>query len=253
MFCIFFCCCFPCSISTCPQHITILATFINQQSAGSDDRSTKKKGIKKRRNKKKVKRMKSDILRHCWIYLKHSRKKLLIQQVEKCNLLINLSDDISTQAKTSYCMQMLREWNKSQLITRHIWSELTCPYTSKSPTVHQNPHKFIKRTLFYKQDTIIKLLGKSGDYLSMIRCCWSGLWFSSNFLSSDLSHFILFAVALKLAVVPFLLEELDVVVLAVELSFMCNIVWWAYGATSMGAFEAASMVWCPINRNLLRT
>jgi len=148
-------------------------------------------------------------------------------------------------------MQMLREWNKSQLITRHIWSELTCPYTSKSPTVHQNPHKFIKRTLFYKQDTIIKLLGKSGDYLSMIRCCWSGLWFSNNFLSSDLSHFVLFAVALKLAVVPFLLEELDVVVLAVELSFMCNIVWWAYGATSMGAFEAASMVWCPINRNLL--
>lgn len=81
----------------------------------------------------------------------------------------------------------------------------------------------------------------------------SGLWFSSNLHSSDLlSHGMLFAFILKLAVISFFLEELDVVVFAVKLAFMCNIIRWAYGATSMCAFEAAPVVWGPIDRNLWR-
>lgn len=63
---------------------------------------------------------------------------------------------------------------------------------------------------------------------------------------------ILFVVTLKLTVVAFLLEELDMVVLAVELSLMCNVVGWAYSTSSIGAFETALMVWSSINRDLFK-
>jgi hypothetical protein len=57
------------------------------------------------------------------------------------------------------------------------------------------------------------------------RLCSSGLRFSGNFHCSDFRcHQIFFMVTLKLAVVAFLLEELNVVVLAIESSLMCNIV-----------------------------
>ena len=55
---------------------------------------------------------------------------------------------------------------------------------------------------------------------------------------------------LKLAVVPFLLEKLDMVMLAVEFSLMCNVVGWANSTTSMGTLKTAPMVWGPIYCNL---
>lgn len=57
---------------------------------------------------------------------------------------------------------------------------------------------------------------------------------------------------LKLAVIPFLLEELDVVVFAVELSLMSNVVGRAYDTSTMSALEAASVISCSIHSDLHR-
>ncbi|MQM03487.1 hypothetical protein Taro_036264 [Colocasia esculenta] len=53
---------------------------------------------------------------------------------------------------------------------------------------------------------------------------------------------ILSRATFKLTEVSFLLDELDVVVFAVELSLMCYVVGWADGATSMRALEAAPVM-----------
>jgi len=57
---------------------------------------------------------------------------------------------------------------------------------------------------------------------------------------------------LKLAVVSFLLEELNVVVLAIEPSLMCYVVGRTNGAPSMTALEAAFVVRSPVNGDLKR-
>lgn len=59
-------------------------------------------------------------------------------------------------------------------------------------------------------------------------------------------------ISLELAVVSFHLEELHVVVLAVEPSLMSYVVGRADGAAPMAALEAAFMVRCPINCDLQR-
>ncbi|KAJ0078164.1 hypothetical protein Patl1_37372 [Pistacia atlantica] len=64
------------------------------------------------------------------------------------------------------------------------------------------------------------------------------------------SHWILVMIILKLAVVSFLLEELNVVMLAIEFSLVCYVVRWADCAPSMAAFEAAPVICSSIYRNL---
>lgn len=58
------------------------------------------------------------------------------------------------------------------------------------------------------------------------------------------------AFALKLAEVSFLLDQLQVMVFAIELSFMCYVVRRADCATAMSAFEATLVVHCTIYCNL---
>lgn len=66
-------------------------------------------------------------------------------------------------------------------------------------------------------------------------------YFSSNF-SGILIHGHLLIVTLKLAQVSLLLDELGVVVLAVEPALMCNVVRWADCTPSMCAFETHLVV-----------
>lgn len=109
----------------------------------------------------------------------------------------------------------------------------------------------INLKLHQKHDQRQNYVLKGVKNLNSKRNIRSGSTLLNNLHSSDLRiHWLLFTFILELAVIPFLLEELDVVVFTVELSFMCNIVRWAYGATSMGAFEAAPVVWSPIHRDL---
>ena len=60
----------------------------------------------------------------------------------------------------------------------------------------------------------------------------------------------LLVVILKLAEVPLLLDQLDVVVLAVQLPLVRNVVRRADGAPSMAALEAALVVHSVINSDL---
>lgn len=57
---------------------------------------------------------------------------------------------------------------------------------------------------------------------------------------------------LELAVVSLLLDELGVVVLAVEPPLMSNVVGRTYRATSMAALEAALVVRCSVDRDLTK-
>lgn len=57
-------------------------------------------------------------------------------------------------------------------------------------------------------------------------------------------------VALKLAQVAFLLDKLNMVVLAVKSALVCNVVGWTNGASSVAAFETALMVRRSIHRDL---
>lgn len=57
-------------------------------------------------------------------------------------------------------------------------------------------------------------------------------------------------VTLKLAQVALFLDQLGVVVFAVEPSLVCNVVGWADRTTSMGALEAALMICRSIHSNL---
>jgi len=75
------------------------------------------------------------------------------------------------------------------------------------------------------------------------------LWLSSNF--SVLCH-ILLQVAFELAEVALLLDQLNVVVLAVQSALMPNIVRRAYCAPSLAALEAAFMIGTPVHRHLQR-
>lgn len=61
---------------------------------------------------------------------------------------------------------------------------------------------------------------------------------------------LLFQFSLEATVIPCGLEKLDMVVLAVEYTFMCNVVRWTNGAPSVTAFETASMVCISVHRNL---
>ena len=55
---------------------------------------------------------------------------------------------------------------------------------------------------------------------------------------------------LKLAQVALFLDQLGVVVFAVQPTLMRNVVGWAYRAPSMGAFETALVICCSIHGNL---
>lgn len=57
-------------------------------------------------------------------------------------------------------------------------------------------------------------------------------------------------IALELAEIALLLYELSVVVPAVEFPLVRDVVGWADHAPPVGAFEAALVVWSPINRHL---
>lgn len=57
-------------------------------------------------------------------------------------------------------------------------------------------------------------------------------------------------VILKLAEVPLLFDQLNMVVLAIELPFMCDVIWGANGASSMTALEAAFVIHGVIDSNL---
>lgn len=74
-------------------------------------------------------------------------------------------------------------------------------------------------------------------------------YFSNNFCGT--AYFLLVTTTLKLAQVSFLLDELGVVVLAVESALMRNVVRWADRTPSMCAFEAHLVVRSTIHRNLL--
>ena len=56
--------------------------------------------------------------------------------------------------------------------------------------------------------------------------------------------------SLELTVIAFLLEELDMVMLAVELSLMWNVVGRGYSTSSICAFEAALMLCCSVHPHL---
>lgn len=57
-------------------------------------------------------------------------------------------------------------------------------------------------------------------------------------------------IALELAEIALLLDELSVVVPAVQFPLVCDVVGWADHTAPMGAFEAALVVRSPINRHL---
>lgn len=57
-------------------------------------------------------------------------------------------------------------------------------------------------------------------------------------------------VALKLAQVAFLLDELNVMVFTIQAPFVCNVVGWADDTSSMSTFEAALVVCSSIYRDL---
>lgn len=62
-------------------------------------------------------------------------------------------------------------------------------------------------------------------------------------------HFSMFMFA-KLAEISLCLEELRVMVLAVESAFVGNIIWWADHTASMGTFETRPVVWGAVNCHL---
>lgn len=61
---------------------------------------------------------------------------------------------------------------------------------------------------------------------------------------------ILLMFSLKLAQVALFLDELSVVIFAVESALVCNVVGWADYTPSMGAFETALVIRSPIYSNL---
>lgn len=83
--------------------------------------------------------------------------------------------------------------------------------------------------------------------------CWCWCWCcrrGRNLIGGGGGGSLFLSFGLELAVVAFLLEELDMVMFAVEFTFMCYIVWWANGTPSMGTLEADLVVYCPVHSNL---
>lgn len=75
--------------------------------------------------------------------------------------------------------------------------------------------------------------------------------FSGNFSGTEVFIYgVLFKVTLKLAQVSFFLDELGMVMFAVEPTFMCYVVRRADHTPSMGTFETAFMVRSSIHCNL---
>lgn len=58
-------------------------------------------------------------------------------------------------------------------------------------------------------------------------------------------------ITLELAQVSFLLDQLNMVMLAIEAPLVSNIVGWANYTASMTTFEATFVVWCSIHRYLI--
>lgn len=82
-------------------------------------------------------------------------------------------------------------------------------------------------------------------------CLFFKSCFSNNFSRTKvLIHGVLFIVTLELAQVSFFLDELGMVMFAVEPTLMCNVVRRADHTPSMGTFETAFVVRSPIHRNL---
>lgn len=105
--------------------------------------------------------------------------------------------------------------------------------------IHCRTQRSIPFKLFIKENEIYLLAGKRFKFYRR----YSVLTHPFSVLSH---HFHLFLLT-KLAKVPFLLEELRVVMFAIEETLMCNIVWRADVATTTRAPETGSMVRCSIH------
>lgn len=83
-------------------------------------------------------------------------------------------------------------------------------------------------------------------------CRWVLSWISNNFHGDYCFCNLQGLLILKLTVVSFLLEQLNVVMLAVEFPLVYYVARWANSATAIGAFEAAPVVCSSIHRNLAK-